>query len=124
MRVILAIVWMILLGGAWKVFHPPSDVSWSGKDQLQFLAILGWLGLFAWGIITYPNDKSRAIWLICGFILYSLLRLVLFAMTDYDHQRRFFLILTALVVGGVMLLWRTSAHQNQQTKENVTDDRQ
>lgn len=124
MRTILIMLWAIQLGGALKFINAPSDLSASIPYFTQFLTVLGWLALFSWGIITYPFNKSRAFWLICGFIVYSLLRLVLFAVTDYDHQRRTFLILTALVVSGVLLLYGAYVHQKQQTKENFTNDRQ
>jgi hypothetical protein len=104
MRMILILFWIIQIGGAWQLLHVPPALSSSIPHPLQLLAVLGWIVLFTWGIISDPANKSRAISLICGFIVYSLLRLILFAVTDYDHQRRFFLILTALVVGGMMMI--------------------
>lgn len=83
--------------------------------DVQLILGVAWLILFAWGMIGWVKGKIfRAVWLICGFIIYSLLQLVIFSQADYDRQREPFLL---VVIGFVLILIIATNY-----KENFTND--
>jgi hypothetical protein len=59
-----------------------------------------WALIFVWADISLIRQRPRAVnrilYLIAVFVVYSLLRLLLFAQSDYDRQR--FPFLLALVI--------------------------
>lgn len=69
-----------------------------------------WALIFAWAAYSLLSGQrrgvNRALWLVIGFILYSVLRLLLFAQADYDRQRFPFLI----VVSAAGLVFIVSVH--------------
>lgn len=75
----------------------------SMPQPLLFASYVVWIGAFGWGFLHMLRGadfaKRRALWLIGGFIIYSILRLGLFARAEYDEQR-----LPFLVVGGLTTL--------------------
>lgn len=68
------------------------------NPPLELIAGGGWALLF--GGITVNLLRSRAaqpaILALCGFFIYSVVRLMLFAQADYDQNRLPFLILLSL----------------------------
>ncbi len=122
------ILWLLLvlnISALWQIIAQSSILSSVFPIALQLSVTLGWIALFTFAILRYGKSKSRVIWLICGFILYSAVRLVLFAQTDYDRQRAPFLLMTAFIITGFMLaVWLVKARRGHQKKEKFTDDRQ
>jgi hypothetical protein len=53
----------------------------------------------------HPRSVRRAVGLISGFMLYSLLRLVIFARADYDRARLPFLIIATVLLLAFPVLW-------------------
>jgi len=72
-------------------------------QPLLFASYIVWAGAFSWGLLSLLKGadyaKRRALWLIFGFLVYSTLRLGLFARAEYDRQR-----LPFLIVGGLTTL--------------------
>lgn len=87
---------------------------------LQVLLALLWASLFASALVTLAKDKGSALrytqLLVSVFILYSLLRLMVFAQADYDRSRLTFLagltvcLLAVLIITWLRHWWR-SVHQ-------------
>jgi hypothetical protein len=121
--VLVGVLLALHMGALWQLLvHPPTP---SGTFPVvwQIAITIGWIILLGYCFIDRRN-KSRVIWLICGFILYSAVRLVLFAQTDYDRQRTPFLLVTAGVMAGLMLvIGLTQSPRGYRTKEKLTDDR-
>jgi hypothetical protein len=97
-------VWEILTlsqGVANKVSLPP---------LIQVAANLTWAVTFTWITIHLAQCKSwatmRAFWLLVGFIVYSVLRLLIFSEADYDSQRAPFLIALSVIILIVFVLLR------------------
>jgi hypothetical protein len=72
-----------------------------------------WGVALLWGALQVAQRKRSALpytgWLIIAFVMYSLLRSILFAQTDYDQGRIPFLILitlAALIIPVLSLLSR------------------
>ncbi len=60
---------------------------------LLWAIMLGWA---AWNLILgKPQAVNRSIWLLSVFIIYSVLRLLVFSQADYDRQR--YPLLVALI---------------------------
>jgi hypothetical protein len=77
---------------------------------LQAGLALMWAGLFASALVTLAKDKDSALRytqsLVSIFILYSLLRLVVFAQADYDRSRLTFLAgLTVCLLAVPIITW-------------------
>ncbi len=88
--------------------------------ELQVLLALLWASLFASALVTLAKDKGSALrytqLLVSVFILYSLLRLVVFAQADYDRSRLTFLAGLTVCLLAVSIItwlrhWWRSVHQ-------------
>lgn len=122
MRFVLAALLLLQLGGVVQLVNTPPGINPLLPIPLQLTITFGWIALFTLAILRYGEYKSRALWLVCGFILYSTLRLLLFAQADYDRMRTPFLILVSAVVVGLIfftILYKMrKVHQNKETFEN------
>ncbi|GAB4310342.1 MAG: hypothetical protein Kow00117_03790 [Phototrophicales bacterium] len=82
---------------------------------LQIVIGVTWLILMGWGMMGLMNGKRfRVILVISGFIIYSLLQIVVFSQADYDQQREPFLL---MLLGFIVLLMIATKY-----KENFTND--
>ena len=88
------------------------------QPMLIITSIL-WSGVFGWAFFQCIRGRSqavnRALWVICGFMLYSAGRLVIFAQADYDRQRLPFLVVMILILGMIFagLNWLLNRKTNE-----------
>jgi hypothetical protein len=86
-------------GAALRALQTPLEIAAQVSLPLALEAVLSALWAAAFGVMTVrlwkhkPGTNERAVWLIGGFIGYSVLRLALFARADYDRQRLPFLLM-------------------------------
>ncbi len=73
---------------------------------LEFVAGGLWSLLFTFITVnliqTRPLAARRAGWAIIGFIIYSAVRLLLFAQADYDRERYPFLLLLTVLISAIV----------------------
>lgn len=96
---------LMQLGAVLRALQLPADLNSQlsfTRPMLIITAIL-WSGMFGWAFYQCVRGKSyavnRALWIICGFMLYSAGRLVIFTQADYDRQRLPFLVVMILILG-------------------------
>ncbi|TVR23394.1 MAG: hypothetical protein EA396_03955 [Anaerolineaceae bacterium] len=122
MRPVLVGLLLLQLGGVVQLVNTPSQINPVFPIPLQLTITFGWIALFMLAVLRYGEYKSRAQWLVCGFILYSTLRLLFFAQADYDRVRAPFLILVSAIIVGLMfftvLYKMRKVHQNKEIFEN------
>ena len=94
----LALLFLVQVGTIIELLtlspHFVNDLYFSRNAQIMIAVT--WAALSLWGMMSIVRGKTyyskHGLWIIYGFIVYSLLRLVLFARTDYDQQRLPFLV--------------------------------
>lgn len=82
--------------------------------QLEFFASVLWALVFAWTTLRLVRSVPRAnlytLYVLFVFVIYSVLRQIIFARADYDRQRIPFLlavlVVSGLIVAGIALLNR------------------
>lgn len=109
---VLVLLTLHQLGAVLTVLRLPDDVvaSLSLPVWVQVVAGSVWTLIFGWTTVLLFRRMMRpmrALWLVAVFILYSLLRLLLFTRADYDRQRLPFLIVVVMGVVVGMTLIRT-----------------
>ena len=112
--------WLILLAAALTLFQltsairvlqiPPAvSAHVSLLPALEFIAGMLWALLFGFGTATLVQGNIRArryiAWVLLGFILYSTVRLLIFAQSDYDRQRLPFLIVLTLFISAIPVVY-------------------
>ena len=118
-RRLLLFVFVLLtlhqLGAVVTVLRLPDDVaaSLSLPAWAQVVAGSVWTLVFGWTTVLLFRRMMRpmrALWLLAVFILYSLLRLLLFAWADYDRQRLSFLFVVVMVgmtlIRTIVVAWK------------------
>ena len=111
--------WLILLTAAFAVFQavallhdlslPPAlvaQISLPLPLNADFSAL--WALIFAYLAVNLVRGTGfrRTRWIFAAFVLYSGLRLVLFAQADYDQARRPVIIIATLLTLALLVLWR------------------
>jgi uncharacterized membrane protein YhaH (DUF805 family) len=95
-----------------RTLQLPDDLPVSLLIPLEVAAGFSWGLLFALAtvaLILYKPYAARfALWLTLSFLVYSVIRLTLFAQSDYDRQRLPFLIVTLFVI--IILAWLKTRH--------------
>lgn len=123
-RLILLTAFLALLqlGAAIRTLRVPADLAGqiSLPLPLEFVASGFWALLFALctlNLIRLEKHAQRHTFrALIGFILYSVVRLLLFAQADYDQQRLPFLFITTaimLLITVAYLLRRSTNGENQ-----------
>lgn len=112
---LLTVIFLFQMGSIVTALQTPESIEGvvSFPPLVQLVTGVTWAVLFAWGIIRVfrlaPLGIMYSLWLIALFILYSLLRLLIFTTADYDRQRLPFLLalfLLLTIIGmGARLLW-------------------
>jgi hypothetical protein len=106
-RTLLALITFLMLFQAGAVLHvlqipgelvtqislPPTleliaNIAWA------FFAAAVWVGLWTRRV----GMEKKAVWLLVGFSVYSLLRLIVFVRADYDRGRLGFLTLMVILI--------------------------
>lgn len=111
---------------------PESIVEISALPIIAQIIINGvWIMAFSWAIIDlwrgHVESVKRALLLLIVFMIYSVLRLLIFAQADYDDQRLPFLIVITTVIvvsiGAVYGIGKYGHKANgKQKTENQTHD--
>jgi FtsH-binding integral membrane protein len=101
---------LVQVGAAVRVLQLPPDVvdSLNLPASIQFAAGVIWALVFAAGAVSLwrrgQTALKRALWLLVVFMIYSAVRLAIFAQADYDRQRLPFVLgLAALLLTAVAL---------------------
>ena len=112
---LLALLVLHQFGAVIHAINIPPDAAENLSLPPPIQAIVGsfWALIFAWAIIALYRRKSgsvnRALWLIGGFIGYSLIRLLVFTQADYDRQRLPFLlallVICTFLLASARLIW-------------------
>lgn len=96
-------------GAALNAVQVPAEVAGtvSLPPLLALVLAILWAGAFAWMTVRLwqrkPQVGRRAVWLVAGFIFYSIGRLALFARADYDRQRLPFLLMATFFIFIILL---------------------
>ena len=112
LMVVTAVLAIIEFGAAYRALNLPADVTNSLSRPLEAIAALAWALLLTaatWSVAWYRERNLRiGVFVLVGFIVYSLARLLVFTRADYDHNRlRFLTVLTILVlIAAVVYLMR------------------
>jgi hypothetical protein len=92
---------------------------------LEVVASVVWGLLFVWVTIQllrhHPYAQRHAAWVLIGWIIYSVARLVMFVRADYDQQRLPFLITIASMI--VLILTVYVVRSATQRTENSGNGR-
>jgi uncharacterized membrane protein YhaH (DUF805 family) len=113
----------VQIGAALNVLQLPAETAASLSLPINIQAGLSvlWAGAFLWAAAGLwqrgPEARNRARWLLGVFMLYSVVRLALFARTDYDQQRLQFLAVAALILL-VLLLFRIASSPRKRAEGN------
>jgi uncharacterized membrane protein YhaH (DUF805 family) len=113
----------VQIGAAFNVLQLPAETAASLSLPVNIQAGLGvlWAGAFLWTAAglwqRQPEARNRARWLLGVFMLYSVVRLTLFARADYDQQRLPFLVVAALILL-VLLLFRIASSTRRHAEGN------
>lgn len=122
--VVTAVLAIIQFGAAYRAMTLPSDLARqvSLMPELEFVAALAWgvlLSAATWRVAWYKTRNLRTgVYVLVGFIVYSVARLLVFTRADYDHNRlRFLTVLTILVlIAAVGYLMRPVVRRTQLTE--------
>jgi hypothetical protein len=112
LMVITLVLAIIEFGAAYRALNLPADVMISLSRPFEALAALAWALLLTaatWRVAWYRERNLRtSVFVLVGFIVYSLARLLIFTRADYDHNRlRFLTVMTILVlIAAVVYLMR------------------
>ncbi|MEO8396907.1 MAG: hypothetical protein ABI700_28185 [Chloroflexota bacterium] len=112
LMVITAVAAIIEFGAAYRAVNLPADVTISLSRPFEAIAALVWallLTVATWRVAWYRERNLRtSVYVLVGFIVYSLARLLIFTRADYDHNRlRFLTVVTILVlIASVVYLMR------------------
>jgi cytochrome c oxidase subunit IV len=102
---------LIQAGAVSRALQAPPEVSAlaSVPMPLEAVASVVWGLLFVWVTIQllrrYPDAQRHAAWVLIGWIVYSLARLVMFVRADYDQQRLPFLIIIASMIVFILTVY-------------------
>ncbi len=94
----------IQAGAAWRAIQIPPEVAAlvSVPMPLEFIASVAWAALFAFItfrlIRRHPRALRQSVWLLIGWMVYSLARLTFFVRADYDQQRLPFLVVVVAII--------------------------
>lgn len=95
---LMTLLAIIQAGSVVRLLRLPDGVAnnMALSPTIQTIGSFFWALIFTWAAYSLLSgshrEVKRALWLLIGFILYSVLRLLLFAQADYDRQRFPFLI--------------------------------
>ncbi len=121
--VVTAVLAIIEFGAAYHALNLPPDLSISLVPPLEFAAALIWgvlLSAATWRVAWYRARNLRTgVFVLVGFVVYSVARLLVFTRADYDHNRlRFLTVMTILVlIAGVVYLMRPVVRRASQTEK-------
>ncbi len=111
----MALAW-VQFGMAWRAVRLPAELVAAVQlpMALDFVASVFWALTFAgvvWGLVrAWPQAKRAAGFVSVGFVIYSVVRLIVFTQAAYDRQRLPFLGLLALIL--IVLAWVTLLRKN------------
>jgi hypothetical protein len=108
---LLGILVLFQASAAWRALQVPPKlaVEISLPMSLQFVTGALWAGAALvvlrqlW--LRQPGSGRRAGWLLVGFSIYTLLRLLLFAQADYDRERLLFLAILTVLFLLLPVIW-------------------
>ena len=112
LMVVTAVLAIIEFGAAYRALNLPADLTISLSRPFEAIAALAWALLLTaatWRVAWFRERNLRTgVYVLVGFIVYSLARLLVFTRADYDHNRlRFLTVLTILVlIAAVVYLMR------------------
>lgn len=124
LMVITAVLAIIEFGAAYRALNLPVDVTVSLSRPLETLAALVWALLLTaatWRVAWYRERNLRTgVFVLVGFVVYSVARLLVFTRADYDHNRlRFLTVMTILVlIAAVVYLMRPVVRRMQFTENS------
>jgi prolipoprotein diacylglyceryltransferase len=137
---LIVIIGLLLFSQAGAVLNAlriPSEVAHnlSLPPYVQVIAAIFWTLLFGWVAISLlrrnPLAVKRAFLSVVVFVAYSVLRVLIFAQSDYDRQRFPFLLalslLLAVLLVSVYMLYRhlcTRRRGRNSPMENGTNGQQ
>lgn len=111
-------------GAVLQALNVPAEVAAQVSLPLIFQVVISavWAVLTGWASWQLwhckPSAGRNALWVLAGFSIYSLFRLLLFSQADYDRERLPFLsLLTAIIL--VML---AAALRRQRAKTDLNGD--
>jgi hypothetical protein len=111
-------------GAAFQVLHIPGTLAAqiSLSLPLEFTASLLWAFLAGVDCIQLWRRRAGAqkntVWLLIAFMIYTLLRLILFAQADYDRGRLGFLTLVFVLIIALIAL-RSSLFRKRHSTEMI-----
>ena len=94
--------WLLVLLGLLTLYHVvdlfrlarlPDEILniTSLPITLRLVTGVTWVGLFGWSMLTIVRGQTdatrRTRYLIVGFVLYTIIRLIVFTRAEYDRQR-------------------------------------
>jgi hypothetical protein len=94
----LLLLFLVQVGTIIELLTLPPDIvnELYFSRNAQMMIAVTWASVSLWVIMGIVRGKTyyskHGLWIIYGLIVYSLLRLVLFAQADYDRQRVPFLV--------------------------------
>ncbi|MFN8564152.1 MAG: hypothetical protein U0703_21615 [Anaerolineae bacterium] len=125
LMVVTAALAIIQFGAAYRAMTLPSDLARqvSLLPELEFVAALAWAVLLSaatYRVAWYRVRNLRTgVYVLVGFVVYSVARLLVFTRADYDHNRlRFLTVLTILVlIAAVVYLMRPVVRRTLPTEK-------
>ena len=124
LMVVTLVLATIEFGAAYHALNLPADVTLSLSRPLEAIAALAWALLLTaatWRVAWLRERNLRtSVFVLVGFIVYSLARLLVFTRADYDHNRlRFLTVVTLLVlIAAVVYLMRPVVRRVQFTENS------
>ena len=124
LMVITAVLAIIEFGAAYRALNLPPDVTISLSRPFEAIAAITWALLLTgatWRVAWFRERNLRtSVFVLVGFIVYSLARLLIFTRADYDHNRlRFLTVATILVlIAAVVYLMRPVARRVLSTENS------
>ncbi len=119
LMVITAVAAAIEFGATYHALYPLENATTSLIQSLEAIAALVWALLLTaatWSVAYFKERNLRtSVFVLVGFIVYSLVRLLVFTRADYDHNRlRFLTVVTILIlIAAVVYLMRPVVRRTQ-----------
>lgn len=132
--ILCVLAFLYNVGGVIYWLSLPSQAVLASNLSRNVQIVIGvtWALLFAYCSMKLVVDtffgEQRVTWILSGFIMYSVFRLLLFSRSDYDRERFPLLLIgfgTIIFVLAVRqwILRSLQRREFAESKENLTDDR-
>lgn len=123
---LLVILMLFQIISLLRVLQLPTSIRAGLQFAPWFQAMLAliWVLLFAVAIVMILRQQRDASqfssWLIIGFMIYSLLRLIIFAQADYDRQRLPMLAAMTMILLAIPIitLLQPTLHRGRRREED------